>query len=69
VTVALNEAFYLLCGKGEVFYEYTFALHHQQSEKDKQNVDIAPLENISTDTHVHASIVIAFHQTFHTQSR
>jgi len=33
-----------LCTKGKALCERPFALHCQQPEKDKQNVDVAPLE-------------------------
>jgi len=34
-----------------VFCESPFALHRQQPENCKQNVDVAPPGKISTDTH------------------
>jgi len=42
--------FCLCCGKGRAFCERPFALHRQQLERDKQNVDVAP-GKISADTH------------------
>jgi len=42
-----HRAFSLWCVKGKAFCECPFALHRQQPEKDKQNVDVAlPLEKI-----------------------
>jgi len=37
-----------------IFCVRPFALHRQQTEKDKQNVDFGPPEKISADAHEHA---------------
>jgi len=37
--------------KGKAFCERPFALHRQQSEKDKQNLDVATPGKISADAH------------------
>jgi len=36
---------------GKTFCERPFALHRQQAEKDKQNVDVAHPGKISADAH------------------
>jgi len=33
---------FVVCRKGKAFCECAFALHHQQTEKDKKNVEFAP---------------------------
>ena len=44
--------FSLWCRKGEAFCVRPFALHRQQPEKDKQNVDfVPPPGKISADAH------------------
>jgi len=42
---------------GKTFRERTFALHHQQPDKDQQNVDVAPPGKISVDAHASSSDV------------
>ena len=44
-------AFSLWCRKCKSFCERPFLLHRQQSEKDKQNIGVAPPGKISADAH------------------
>jgi len=37
----------------DIFCVRPFALHRQQTEKDKQNVDFAPPGKVSADAHDH----------------
>ena len=48
ITVKYN---LFLCRKGKALCEYPDALHRQQPEKDKQNIDVAAPGKISADAH------------------
>jgi len=50
-TVAVTWGISLWCWKGKAFGERPFALHRQQPEKDKQNVDFTPHGHIFGDAH------------------
>jgi len=46
VTNAVKWSSFLWCRKGKALCERPFALHCQQPEKDKQNVEFSPPENV-----------------------
>jgi len=50
--LSLHWSFCLCCRMGKALCERQFALHRQQLEKDKQNIDVATPGEISADAHV-----------------
>jgi len=51
VIVTLTWVIFLWCRNGKGFCEGPFALHRQQLENYKQNVNVAPPGKISADAH------------------
>jgi len=51
VTIAIKWSNFFLWRKGKALCEPPIALHHQQPENCKQNVDVAPPGKISADVH------------------
>jgi len=56
VTVAVTWSIFFVVLRGKAFCERPFALHRQQPEHDKQNVDNAPPRKISA--YAYADIVL-----------